>query len=105
MVRSSGFRFYAAILKEPFCVEVLNSERLFDEYPQSICAMKLKLSPMALESKLWLTVIITVCPAGMRTGPEFAVNVNLPVVSEPTIRTLTHTARFGFGLVTFAVHV
>lgn len=63
------------------------------------------LSPVALESKLWLTVIVTVWPAGMRTGPELAMNVTLPVVSEPTIRTLTHNARFGLGLVTFAVHV
>ena len=26
-----GFRFYAAILKEPFWVEVLSCERVFDE--------------------------------------------------------------------------
>ena len=30
---------------------------------------------------------------------------SLPVVSGPTIRTLSHNARFGLGLVTFAVHV
>src|SRR5713101_6428968 len=98
---SFSFGFQAAILKEPFWVEVLNCERLFDEYPQSMYAVKLKLSPVALESKLWLIVIVTVWPAGMRTGPEFAVSVNLPVVSDPTIRTFAHMARLGFGLVIF----